>query len=664
MKRWMAIGLASASAAGAWAQVATPPKVATGATTAQQDYNAAVALDDKGDKAGALAAWQRFGERPGLTARTRGIAKVREGADLIALRRLDEGAQATRLGLANLPKAEAALAPDRWRANYNLGLAAENSLDYAMAASQYAAAEKEIGDGVEGVVALVGEVRTLTFVDPAAARDALERLDRVVPAAKLGKSDLAQVARLHTLVALNTGDLRTARSSALEAVTKLGGITEQTSVEDARARSDAAIALLLNNAPDEARRYMAMTGAGRLGTSRFDPAAAMQAPDCGGEAELKPSDVAVVEFAVDDDGRPVSIRPIYAAGGPAAGLAFARSVRDWSWTPDQAKAIPPFFRAAARVEMRCSTAFARPSLRSQLDVAFEEWLAGKGAAVSPEPQQPSTAIAEQRAALAGAEARSATSLQTLAALYRLMSNPFYPDPTAPLAARGLAIARAQGAPPMVQLALDLPLREGEKLDSWKPPVFQRLATAMLAEPAYAADPQARSILRLMMADRIDSGKSRGGASDTAALVLRQVADDKALAANDPLRVGALVRLASIEERTGNAAGARDAFMKTGLSPSQCGLLDAPPKMVAKPGSEAFPMEALQWGFEGWTQVQYDVGSNGRAGNVRALLSYPPFIFTKAGTKFFDDATFAKTYRPDGSLGCGASTTRVKFTLPK
>jgi len=84
---------------------------------------------------------------------------------------------------------------------------------------------------------------------------------------------------------------------------------------DAAARSDAAIAFLLGGNADEARRYMAYTGAGRMKKGSFDPAAEMRSPDCGGDAGLKPNDVAVVEFNIADDGTIERARPIYAAGG-------------------------------------------------------------------------------------------------------------------------------------------------------------------------------------------------------------------------------------------------------------------------------------------------------------------------------------------------------------
>jgi hypothetical protein len=77
----------------------------------------------------------------------------------------------------------------------------------------------------------------------------------------------------------------------------------------------------------------------------------------------------------------------------------------------------------------------------------------------------------------------------------------------------------------------------------------------------------------------------------------------------------------------------------------------------------FPEEALMWHFEGWTQTQFDVAPDGRVLNERAVLSYPPFVFTKAGNATLATARFSKTFRPDGGVGCGGLTHRVKFLLP-
>jgi outer membrane biosynthesis protein TonB len=72
---------------------------------------------------------------------------------------------------------------------------------------------------------------------------------------------------------------------------------------------------------------------------------------------------------------------------------------------------------------------------------------------------------------------------------------------------------------------------------------------------------------------------------------------------------------------------------------------------------------MLWGFEGWTQMQYDVSADGHVLNQRAVVSYPPFVFDKASGNVVKGARYEKTFRPDGGLGCGGQTSRVIFRLP-
>ena len=223
-----------------------------------------------------------------------------------------------------------------------------------------------------------------------------------------------------------------------------------------------------------------------------------------------------------------------------------------------------------------------------------------------------------------------------------------------LATRALGIAKANGAPPMALLDLDWTAGQTTGADSRRDAAYRRARMSLLTNPTYSADVQARSALRLLLAAGEDS-------DDRQVAMLRQVGDDSALAKNDPLRVGALVRIASIRQQNGDPAAAKAAFEQSGLAANQCAIIDAPPKLVSAGGT--YPQEAQQWGFEGWTRTQFDVAADGKVLNERAILSYPPFIFTKAGTNTLAGARYAKSYRPDGGLGCGARVQSVVFRLP-
>jgi hypothetical protein len=58
----------------------------------------------------------------------------------------------------------------------------------------------------------------------------------------------------------------------------------------------------------------------------------------------------------------------------------------------------------------------------------------------------------------------------------------------------------------------------------------------------------------------------------------------------------------------------------------------------------------------------ELTSSNRTINPRAVVSYPPFIFTKAGDDTLKTARYAKTFRPDGGIGCGSVTQGVRFTM--
>jgi hypothetical protein len=644
-----ALGAACAALSAATAQV---PSV-------QQDFEAAAALDAKGDKAAALAAWEKLEARTKPGSRSRGIALVRKSRALFAVQRSDDAVQAARAGLALLPASDPSLAEDRWRAYFELGGVAQDAIDYASADEAYIAAEKAAPSSAYRMAAMLAFVETAVFVDPAAAEATLARADALAAAEPFDKVSKALIARRHALLLLNRGDFARARTYAAEAVKLLGGLTTQTDIRDVSARSDAAIAALLAGKSDEARRYMAMTGAGRLTKGTFDPAVQMTPPDCGGEAGLKPADMAVVEFSIANDGTVFAVAPIYAAGGGKVAMEFARAARDWSWTPEQVKDLPPFFRANVRVEMRCSTSFERPSIATVLDGDTRAWLTSKGVAAPAEQHgSDAAAVGRQRAALAAAEAKAGTdALGVLPALYALAANRVVGrEESHGLWGRARGIAQANAAPPLVRLNFEMPERLTATSDNWRGNVYRRVLTPMLSDPTYAANPSARAAIRLLLAD-----SERRASSERARLLLREVADDSALPANDPMRVGALIRLASAEEASGNKQAARESFDRSGLAANQCAILDTPPRLVSAGGT--FPEEAHMWGFEGWTQTQFDVAADGKVLNERAVLRYPPFIFTRAGVATVSGARFSKTFRPDGGVGCGGLTRRVSFRLP-
>jgi len=436
-----------------------------------------------------------------------------------------------------------------------------------------------------------------------------------------------------------------------------------THLDDVSARSDYAIAALLAGHPDDAREYMAYTGAGRLPQGEFDPGVQIKVPECGGDANLKPEDAAVIEFSIGDNGNVIGSEPVYAAGGGEAALAFARAAQDWSWTPDQVKNLPPFFRYNVRVELRCSTAFERPSLGTYLDQELGNWLDDKHLPVTPPILgSDAAALPKLRERLAAQQAAAGPdALELVPTMVAIAENSVAgQDESNRMATRALAIVEANGASPVARLAVERLVWTTAQTESWRSGVFDRIVAPHLNDPVYANAPAARAALRIMLAD-----EGSGHDSARARPLLQEVADDPALDAHSSLKIGALIRLASLEVNDGKPDLARATFARTGLSGDQCALLDAPPKFLASgAGASDFPQEALHWGFEGWTKVQFDIGADGHVLNARAIASYPPFVFTKAGMGVVDEARFQKSYRPDGGLGCSGQARQIKFRIAK
>lgn len=633
---------------------AVPGTAQQPAGSVQQAFEAATALADKPDQqAAALAAWQALEKRVKPGSRSQSIVLVRKGGTLFKLRRYDEALDSLRTGLSGLPKADASLREDRSLGFMMLGAALMENLDYAGGASAYAQALEAADAPSLKLGAMLALIKAQTFVDPKAAAATLASADAFVATTPVDKGVRVRLERARSELRLNSGDIPGAVTAATAAVTAAGGLTASTDLVDVSVRSDAAIAYLLSGKPDKAREYMAMSGAGRLSKGDLDPASRMSPPDCGGDADLKPEDMAVVEFSIAPDGATTAVSPVYAAGGGKVALEFARAVRQWWWPVEEVKAIPAFFRYNVRVEMRCSRAFPHPDIGDRIDQAMEDWL-GEHGVVLPDKAEGPVAIPAQRAQV---DKAPAGSIALLAALFRMAQNWALPEEErGALYARATTIAQAQNVPALPRLAVDLSAQAFALAGTSGSGRWEDKVNGLLAQPFYANDPQANGALRFVLADVARSHRN----TDRELLLLHQIADTAALPKSDPMRVGALVRIASLEQRKGDVAAARSAFAATGLSGDQCALLDAPPRLVSSGG--VFPMEAQRWGFEGWIRSEFDVAADGRVTGERAILSYPAFVFTKAGVDTVKAARFSKSYRPDGGLGCGSMVQTVKFRL--
>ncbi|URW76750.1 energy transducer TonB [Sphingomonas donggukensis] len=651
-----AIGVASGQVAPA---SQTPPPAAP--QTVQQAYEAATALANARKDAEALAAWTALEPRVAKTPRSMAIVRVRKAVALLRLNRLDEASVAAREGLAGMPTTDATLRADRHNAQMTLGLIDRVALDYPGALAHYREALALSGEPGETLSALVGIVRTGTFVTPAEVLPEAARIETMMQVATVAADAKGAIGAVLSELYLNLGRYDDAKRAAGVAVKSLGGLTLKTSVADVTARWDYALAALKLGRDEEARQYLAYTGAGRS-KSAFDPAAQLVSPDCGGDAGITPDDVAVIEFSVDDDGAVSDSAPVWGSRPGAMPIAFARAARGWSWTPEQVKGLPTFYRTRVRVEMRCSTAFARPASADYLRDGLREFLATKGVALGDRSTTgDASRLPALRAAMASAPTGGVAPLSLAPTFYDLIENVASTREESAIAAERLrASLIAAQAPPVALLAAEVKVASMAAVDrTSSESYFGRLAAMRAAQP-YASDAEARGILALMMSDAAPYSKA-GKRSDIRAY-LAQVSNDLALPAAHPLKVAALVRSASLAQAAGDTAAAQAAFAKTGLAANQCALLDKPPAFKSL-GNNTFPMEALRWGFEGWGRVQFDIDAKGRTTGQRIVAAFPPFVFGKAAIDTVAASRFEESYRPDGGLGCGGTIRGVVFRLP-
>jgi hypothetical protein len=177
----------------------------------QQDFEAATALSSGTDRAAALAAWEALEKRVADRPRNLGLVLVRKSVVLDAMNRSDESVAAARRGLALLPATDASLRDDRYSAYTNLAHVAHRTLDYASAASFYAQAETQAKNPTDKLAALLGQIRTATFTDPAAAAAAAARADAQLAQVKPDKEVLASFASAKAVLALNATTCRPRR---------------------------------------------------------------------------------------------------------------------------------------------------------------------------------------------------------------------------------------------------------------------------------------------------------------------------------------------------------------------------------------------------------------------------------------------------------------------
>jgi len=642
----------------AWmlAQVAAAGTPATPAATptlqAQFEQASAALADKKWEEA--LAGFRAIEARPGVSKRTLSIAALREGQALFQLDRA-EAAEALRRGLELAPSNDPSFADDRADALLSLGAIERGNFDFAAARREFEAARAVNDDPVLQLSTLMSLAEVTMFDRDDAALGYTDEMLKFIAAHKVDATIVGQVHDLRGRVLLNRGDLAGAITSLELALKDFGGLTSKSDINDVRVRSDLALAYLLSNKKDKAHTFLGMTGAGRMpDDAMLSKPADGNLPPCGGD--IKPDDVAVVEFTLGDNGAVQNTIPIYASRTGGIAVEFARAVYGWSWDPQRIKDVPLFYRAAARVELRCTTASDRPSPVKLLAGDVDTWLRLAATDTGPAGESEARKAERLRAELA----RRANTPDDVAILPILLGLAESPTTTfkesRDLYARADRIAAAAKAPAAVRTYFAIRMGAPDSYRRRDMDLYIAALDRLLQSPAVAEDARSAATLRLIIAQQKAYREPL-----VASKALEEITGDGRLDAHDPLRVGALLQLASIKARQKDLESARRYFNLTGLTAQQCALVDAQPIRVKGEASEAdYPIEAREWGLSGWARTEFDVTSDGATQNVRTVAAYPPFVFGKPIEHVAQRMKFTQSFRPDGGLGCGGQTFEQGF----
>ncbi len=639
--------------------------------TLQQQFDAGEVAINSRDWPKAEAIYTALETRVSLkstTSKILPVIQIRKGLAIYHQGTLNDAERLISSALAKINIADPTLRSDRLEGLDVLGTIAASRFNYPEAIQRYRDAI-ELAEGANSKIQLLVKMsRIEIFVDPQQAlTDINSSFALVTGKSKVDLDNLGVLRDIRGRVLLNLGRVKEARADFSSAIRLLGGLeTGKFDLNDASARSDGAIGALLAKDDDTAKRLLAYSGAGDQGKQGFQLGSALSVPDCGGPNGPSPQDVAVIELSIGDDGNVVTALPIYFSGKPLTAITFAKEVSAWRWNPQELSKIDKFFRYMTRVELRCTSVFNRPNASTLLAAEFEKWLAGVLSTDARELEVDGvTGFQQLKQELSLREATHGPQSPKLLGLLVLLSlnSAVGLEQATEYSRRAYEISQTVKTPASVQAYLGLSywkfLDRGYKLYE-NPVAYQREITKALSDQKISSDATATGALRVALFDSYNKSTRVSNGQAT----LQPLVDDPAREPNDPFRVAALVRLANLSYGGGNLDKARQLFEKSGLSAQQCALVDAKPAISAgNITSNDYPIEALRWGFTGWTMVEFDIDADGKTLNTRPIVSWPPFVFgdiAAAGIKKF---RYEQSYRPGGGLGCGGQRQSVRYQIP-
>jgi tetratricopeptide (TPR) repeat protein len=641
---------------------ATATPAPTALPTLQQQFDAASLAAQTNKCSEAISAFETLERNPKVKpgSLVGNVIALRKGVCQIALRQ--PGGETTVLQvLPAVRKAGETYTGDVFAALKALGTAELNRSNYAAATRLFEEA-LPLAIVTERVVVLAHLAEATAFDGGDASLRYADEALRILGADPVpNKESQAALRTIKARTLLNLGRTAEAREELLAALNLSGGLTYKTSLSEVGLRGDLAIVSLLLGKKDDARRYLAYTGQGRIADSPFAVGIGMVPPECGLETGLKPEDFAIVEFAIDEDGAVLTPRTIHTRGGPAVAAAFARAVQAWQWSPEAIKKVPAFYRYSARVELRCTAEAGQgASAIAPLTDRFNAWAETRIRFDRKSAASPAEAAAGLRAILTAKEQQNDLAGQAAAIGWLMDYEPRPSQDLLKLADRGLAAASASRE--TLQIANTFRIRRtllAITLDARFRPENAKQIRDLAADPGIASDPLALATVKVVAAHSGRNGQVAAGGE----ALLQEVTTDPGLEAHHPLRQLALLRLANLHAARGDLAGAQALFDRTGLTEQQCALIGPRPAMKRSgAGMEDFPDEAMRFGFEGWVRLEYDITAEGRAAQPRAIVAYPPFVFVDAAKNMAGGMRFETSYRPGGSLACSADSGMIRFVM--
>lgn len=615
------------------------------ASALQQQFNQASAAFESENWRVAADQFAELRRRTDLTPRVTAVSRIREG--YARLRLGDEQAAIDLLesGLSELP-ADDALASDRLLAVEGLASGYETVSQILLSAGYFRQQVELAPDAAAKKAGYAGLARTIMFDDPQEAIQAAEQLRLMSDQPR----DRAVALDLKARAQLIAGNSLQAIDTLKMAVSQLGGLTQRIDQLDDAVRADMALAGLLSGDEQLAHLYLSATGTAQ------DPGGFLPIPKqisgriCPEDAS--PNDVAIVEFGVDRDGSIRDVRPIYATAGSAFADAMVRYVRYFRWDPAQVAHLRPLQASMARLEVHCIPELAGLDQLNKDAEPRYTWMKALGLSdYEVRAGSQAARLTTARAELARRKHEyGSLSPQLFPVLEFIGRSPLVGTrETLDIVDRQRKIAEAARAPAAVMASLEV-RRATAGVTDHDTALSRIIAIANNAN--FRQDPEASAYLDLEVGVR----QSIGGKSAEA---LSRAADAKGLPATDAIRRSANLWLAE-SDFSKDPTDRKKRVQAAGVNYNSCEAAHVRRTTLAS--SRDYPELTRRWGFEGWTFVQFDIGSDSRPRNVVASVSYPPLIFTPAAVRTASQMRFEVNDALIPQAGCTDYATPVQFQI--